>query len=100
MSQVTTHVLDTTAGGPAEGIPVTLESDHGVVARGTTDTDGRVGALGPDRLEPGTYRLRFDTESLSRFFPEVTIAFTVDSEPHYHVPLLLSSFGYTTYRGS
>jgi len=104
VSQVTTHVLDTAAGRPAAGVAVTLERFDGtVLATGATDTDGRVRALGPDRLDPGTYRLRFDTGAYlgSRaFFPEVVIAFRVIGDTHHHVPLLLSSFGYTTYRGS
>jgi 5-hydroxyisourate hydrolase len=106
MSQVTTHVLDTAAGRPATGVPVTLEGPDGVLATATTDADGRVGALGPDRLAPGTYRLRFDTAAHARaggsapFFPEVVVAFMVDGDAHHHVPLLLSPFGYSTYRGS
>ena len=99
-SQVTTHVLDTAAGRPAAGIAVTLESDDGVVWNGTTDADGRIGDLGPARLGPGTYRLRFDTSDRSPFFPEVVIAFVLDGDSHFHVPLLLGRFGYTTYRGS
>jgi 5-hydroxyisourate hydrolase len=100
MSQVTTHVLDTALGRPAAGVGVTLEQDGTVVAQGTTDPDGRVGDLGPDRLDPGTYRLRFDTAERSTFFPEVLIAFAVEDGGHLHVPLLLSPHGYTTYRGS
>ncbi len=100
MSQVTTHVLDTAAGRPAAGVSVTLERDDDVVARGTTDADGRLATLGPDHLESATYRLRFDTSAHSRFFPEVVIAFAVAGDDHFHVPLLLSPFGYTTYRGS
>ena len=100
MSQVTTHVLDTTAGRPAAGIAVTLERGDQVVASGTTDADGRIAGLGPERLDPGTYRLRFDTAAHSGFFPEVVIAFVVADDTHLHVPLLLSPHGYTTYRGS
>jgi len=100
MSHVTTHVLDTSAGRPAEGIAVTLERDGEVVATGTTDADGRIADLGPDRLDAGTYRLRFDTAGHSPFFPEVVIAFAVTDDTHLHVPLLLSPHGYTTYRGS
>ena len=100
MSQVTTHVLDTALGRPAAGVAVTLEQDGTVVARGTTDPDGRVGDLGPDRLDPGTYRLRFDTAARSAFFPEVLVTFAVEDGAHLHVPLLLSPHGYTTYRGS
>jgi 5-hydroxyisourate hydrolase len=100
VSQVTTHVLDTAAGRPAAGVGVSLESDRGVVATGTTDSDGRIGDLGPERLDPATYRLRFDTGAHSPFFPEVVIAFVIDGDAHFHVPLLLSPFGYSTYRGS
>ncbi len=100
MSQVTTHVLDTAAGRPAAGIAVVLEGDDGVVASGTTDADGRITDLGPDHLDAATYRLRFDTAAQSPFFPEVVIAFAVTGDAHFHVPLLLSPFGYSTYRGS
>ena len=108
MSAVSTHVLDTTLGRPAAGVPVRLEADGGtVLATGTTDEDGRISELGPDRIAPGTYRLVFDTAgyfaSTGRacFFHEVGIAFTVaDPAEHYHVPLLLSPFAYSTYRGS
>ena len=106
MSQVTTHVLDTALGRPAPGVPVTLEGSDGVLDHGTTDADGRVGELGPDHLAAGTYRLRFDTAAYARatgtaaFFPEVAVTFVVEGDAHHHVPLLLSPFGYTTYRGS
>lgn len=96
MSQVTTHVLNTASGRPAAGIYVTLEG-NGVMAEGVTDADGRIGDLGPDSLAPGVYRLVFETGG---FFPEITIAFTVSDHSHYHVPLLLSPFAYSTYRGS
>jgi 5-hydroxyisourate hydrolase len=100
MSQVTTHVLDTAAGRPAAGVGVRLEGDHGVVARAETDADGRIRDLGPELLEPATYRLRFDTSAHSSFFPEVVVAFAISDDDHVHVPLLLSPFGYSTYRGS
>jgi 5-hydroxyisourate hydrolase len=100
MSQVTTHVLDTAAGRPAAGVAVRLERDSTVLAGGETGTDGRIGDLGPDLLEPGTYRLRFDTSARGGFFPEVVVAFAVNDDAHVHVPLLLSPFGYSTYRGS
>jgi 5-hydroxyisourate hydrolase len=114
-SAVTTHVLDTARGTPAAAVPVRLErvSEAGQeeLGRASTDPDGRVRAIGPPRLEPGTYRLVFGTadyfarrnqgEPRDSFFPEVTVTFTADGEAsHYHVPLLLSPFGYTTYRGS
>ncbi len=77
-------------------------------ASGTTNQDGRISDLGPERLETGTYRLRFlvddylrDQHGQQPFFPEVTVAFRVEaSEEHYHVPLLLNPYGYSTYRGS
>lgn len=106
MSHVSTHVLDTATGRPAAGVPVTLEGAYGVLATGSTDADGRITELGPDRLEPATYRLRFDTRryavdtGTSSFFPEVVVAFAVHDAAHLHVPLLLSPFGYSTYRGS
>ena len=107
MSAITTHVLDTTLGRPAQGVPVTLEDAGGVLAAGTTDAGGRVGDLGPERLAPGTYRLRFDTASYfstteqDAFFPEVSITFNLtDPQQHYHVPVLLSPFTFSTYRGS
>ena len=105
MSAVTTHVLDTARGVPAAGVMVRLEqvSDSGrtEIARARTAADGRASGLGPDRLPHGTYRLVFDTAGWSNFFPEISVLFFV-AEPsrHHHVPLLLSPYGYTTYRGS
>jgi 5-hydroxyisourate hydrolase len=112
MSGITTHVLDTTKGRPAAGVPVVLEQmDPGgvwrAVGRGETDGDGRLRTLLTETPIPGTYRLIFDTRSyfardgVAGFHPHVTIAFDVtEGESHYHVPLLLSAFGYSTYRGS
>jgi len=113
MGGISTHVLDTARGAPAGGVPVTLEtagmSTCDVLARALTDPNGRVQALLPEghRLEAGLYRLTFDTSAYFRahnvdaFFPEVTILFEIrDASQHYHVPLLLSPFGYSTYRGS
>ncbi|MEU0509648.1 MULTISPECIES: hydroxyisourate hydrolase [unclassified Amycolatopsis] len=105
MSLVTTHVLDTSAGRPAAGVAVRLETSDGtVIARGRTDDDGRVRDLGPAELDPGVYRLVFDTGAHlgpDAFFPEVTVAFRItDGTQHHHVPLLLSPFSYSTYRGS
>ena len=98
MATLSTHVLDTAAGRPAEGLPVTLLDAAGqVVAEGVTDADGRIGSLGGE-LAPGTYRLRFATDG--PFHPEIVIAFRVTADEHHHVPLLLSPYGYTTYRGS
>ncbi|WP_164700125.1 hydroxyisourate hydrolase [Modestobacter sp. KNN46-3] len=111
MSAVTTHVLDTAQGRPAAGVLVRLEQVTGVgsavIAAGTTDDDGRVRSLGPDRVCPGSYRLVFDTAGYFTrtgqpcFFPEVSVSFVVaDPTQHHHVPLLLSPFAYSTYRGS
>ena len=112
VSAVTTHVLDTARGTPAAGVPVRLERVSGAgpeeIGRASTDADGRVRDLGPSQLRPGTYRLVFavaeyfaSLDQRDSFFPEVTVTFTADgAAPHYHVPLLLSPFGYATYRGS
>ena len=111
MSTVTTHVLDTSLGRPAAGVPVRLEHLAGgvpsPVAEASTDGDGRVRELGPDGLQPGTYRVVFDTGAYfarsgqRTFYPEVTVSFVVDhADGHYHVPLVLSPFAYSTYRGS
>jgi 5-hydroxyisourate hydrolase len=106
---VSTHVLDTAKGRPAAGIPVRLEraSDAGwaIVARGLTDLDGRLsGWVDSARLDAGAHRLVFDTGSYlgpSAFYPEVAVSFMItDPAEHYHVPLLLSPFAYSTYRGS
>lgn len=110
MSHLTTHILDATAGAPATDVAVTLQRHLGgggveVIAEGFTDADGRL-ALGPDALEPGMYALTFATgayfqgRGVDTFYPLVTITFTVADRPHSHVPLLLSPFGYSTYRGS
>jgi 5-hydroxyisourate hydrolase len=113
VSPITTHVLDTARGRPAAGLRVVIEirSKKGrfrVLGRGTTDANGRIGDLLPEgRLRRGTYRLTFDTARYFRarggrgFYPSVAVLFEI-REPgqHYHVPLLLSPFGYSTYRGS
>ncbi|HWL97431.1 MAG TPA: hydroxyisourate hydrolase [Nocardioidaceae bacterium] len=107
-SAVTTHVLDVALGRPAAGVPVRLERPDGsTVADGRTDADGRIADLGPERLEAGTYRLRFDTAAYYQasgqrgFYPEVTVTFSLaDPGQHHHVPLLLSPFSFSTYRGS
>lgn len=98
---ISTHVLDTAKGRPAAGVRLVLVRDEHVVFDGMTDNDGR--ARLTERAEPGTYRLTFDTGEYNPagFFPEAVIVFRVDNpEQHYHVPLLLSPFGYSTYRGS
>jgi 5-hydroxyisourate hydrolase len=103
MSMVTTHVLDTARGRPAAGVPVALRRDGAVLADAVTDGDGRVGELGPEHVAPGTYELVFDIAAYAgagAFFPQVTITFAVADDRHHHVPLLLSPFGYSTYRGS
>ena len=105
MSTVTTHILDTAQGRPAAAVPVVLErvGDGAWLGHGVTDGDGRLGKLGPDELPAGLYRLTFDTASYlgeDTFYPQVTITFMVAAGEHYHVPLLLSPYGYTTYRGS
>ena len=111
MSAVTTHVLDTGHGRPAAGVLVRLVqvagAEDAVLAAGTTDEDGRLTSLGPDRVSPGTYRLVLNTAGyFSRtgqpcFFPEVSLSFVVaDPDQHHHVPVLLSPFAYSTYRGS
>jgi 5-hydroxyisourate hydrolase len=101
MATLSTHVLDTSKGRPAGGIGVRLESRGGdVLDHGVTDDDGRIGSLGGE-LGPDAYVLRFDTGGyVNGFFPEVVIVFTIADERHHHVPLLLSPYGYSTYRGS
>jgi 5-hydroxyisourate hydrolase len=104
---LSTHVLDAVTGRPAIGVAVTLTDVDGTLLHdATTDDDGRVIALGGE-LGAGVYRLRFDTGSyfaasgVIAFYPEVVIAFEViDPDSHYHVPLLLSPYAYSTYRGS
>ncbi|WIY02494.1 MULTISPECIES: hydroxyisourate hydrolase [Amycolatopsis] len=105
MSLVTTHVLDTATGRPAKGIAVRFETAEGKpIADGRTDDDGRIRDLGPETLDPGAYRLVFDTGAYlgpDAFFPEVALTFRIsDGAAHHHVPLLLSPFAYSTYRGS
>jgi 5-hydroxyisourate hydrolase len=113
MSAITTHVLDTALGRPAAGVHVELEfreqATWRTLARGATDSEGRLRTLLVEGvpLMPGEYRLVFDTEEyFSRFHPQafykrVTVEFTVDEgSAQYHAPLLISPFGYTTYRGS
>ena len=106
MATLSTHVLDTGAGRPATGVTVVLESAAGeVLGDARTDADGRVGSIGGE-LAPGDYRLRFDTGAwfadagVEAFYPEVAVAFTIAADEHFHVPLLLSRYGYSTYRGS
>jgi 5-hydroxyisourate hydrolase len=112
MSAITTHVLDLARGKPARGIAVLLERagapQSTVLARATTDADGRVKAFSPAPvLQQGAYRLTFDVAAyftaanVESFYPRVVIEFEIrDASQHYHVPLLLSPYGYSTYRGS
>jgi len=113
MSQITTHVLDVSLGKPAVAVPVVLEMEMAggewmEISRGATDADGRLRhLLEPGSLSRGAYRLTFDThayfESINTasLYPLIAIAFEVrNPEGHYHIPLLLSPYGYSTYRGS
>ena len=113
MSAITTHVLDTSAGKPAAGIRIDLSmTENGSwtsLGTGTTDGEGRAKYLLPDdhKLAPGTYKLTFEIREYFRsrggdsFFPRVDIIFSVqDPSQHFHVPLLLSPYSYSTYRGS
>src|SRR5256885_5314154 len=112
MSQITTHILDTTKGKPAQGITIILyngENDEWhEMARGKTNEDGRISDLlsKEKKMTAGIYKLRFETKdyfdrnAIPTFYPYVEIIFDVRSDEHYHIPLLLNPFGYSTYRGS
>ena len=114
MSTISTHILDTSRGAPASGVAVSLEAQNNdeswtELSHAWTDDDGRVKPffLVDRPIADGTYRLVFDTEpyfsglSVSCFYPQVTVVFNVDdASQHYHVPLLISPYGYSTYRGS
>lgn len=113
MSSITTHILDTAKGKPAVNVAVILEQEaeghFEELGQGITDNDGRVKNLleKDHKLEPGIYRISFNIakyyEDLKEetFYPEASIVFrVVNTEEHYHVPLLLSGYGYSTYRGS
>lgn len=105
---LSTHVLDLDEGMPAVKLTVSLaDADGKLLARAGTDADGRVGAWpGVESLTPGTYVLIFEVgpwyaaRGTRCFFPEIRILFEADTERHYHVPLLLNRYGYSTYRGS
>jgi len=105
---ISTHILDTSVGRPASGVSVTLSLQEGTawreVARGVTDADGRVKPLLAALSTAGVYRIAFDTGAYlgpDAFFPQVQIDVWVSAPTeHYHVPLLLNPFGYSTYRGS
>lgn len=113
MSPITTHVLNTSLGRPAEGVPVVLEfeSPNGweIIGKGMTNADGRISDLVSETTEirVGVYRLTFDVANyfearkIKSFYPTITVTFSIeDPGQHYHVPLLLNPFGYSTYRGS
>jgi 5-hydroxyisourate hydrolase len=113
MSHITTHVLDVTLGRPAANVPVKLEAQSAAgqwteSAQGATDADGRLREWAAAKTLPaGIYRLTFDTRAyfasrnIAGLYPQVVIVFEVrDAQEHYHIPLLLSPFGYSTYRGS
>ncbi|TJY66186.1 hydroxyisourate hydrolase [Arthrobacter sp. CAU 1506] len=110
-SHITTHILDTGTGKPASGVKAVLKAQTASgwqeVAAGRTDSDGRIRNLGPEAAGPGVYRIRFETgpyfaaAGVETFFPSVDVTFEVkDPAQHYHVPLLISPFAYSTYRGS
>lgn len=115
MSGITSHVLDTSRGKPAGAINVYLAMNQGdsaspkwaLIGTGTTNADGRVPGLSPDKIQPGNYRISFEVakyfaaQNQDAFYSVVRIEFEIkDAGQHYHVPLLLNPFGYSTYRGS
>ena len=112
MSQVTTHILDTTKGKPAAGVTIIIyeggNDEWNELSRGVTNDDGRLPTLLDKEtiLQQGIYKLRFETKDYfdrsqtKTFYPYVEIVFEISSTEHYHVPLLLNPFGYSTYRGS
>jgi len=113
MSQITTHVLDTSKGSPAEGIQIKLQKPIGTnewedITSGITNSDGRITGFLDDNmiLEPGRYRMEFMTgeyfnsTNTQGFYPYVHIVFEIQDTEHYHIPLLLNPYGYSTYRGS
>lgn len=107
MGGISTHVLDTTTGAPAAGLVVELHGPDGArLARASTDADGRIAALASDELDSGVHHVRFLTgdhhaaRGVESLHPEVVVAVRVEAGEKLHVPLLLSPFAYTTYRGS
>ncbi|RYG52507.1 MAG: hydroxyisourate hydrolase [Chitinophagaceae bacterium] len=111
-SQLTTHILDTSSGSPAKGVAIKLgrvtNGKAETITQGITNSDGRIPDLLPRgiMLAPGNYRMYFYTAAyfsksgLDTFFPYVEITFNISGSSHYHIPLLISPYGYTTYRGS
>jgi 5-hydroxyisourate hydrolase/2-oxo-4-hydroxy-4-carboxy-5-ureidoimidazoline decarboxylase len=111
-SHITTHVLDTSIGRPGQNISIRLMQQRGTqwqtIAQGITNEDGRIADLLPPhkKLLPGNYKMIFESGNyffdldIKSFYPEVEIQFTVFDDSHYHVPLLINPFGYSTYRGS
>lgn len=111
MSSISCHVLDTARGRPASGVAISLARLDATgawltIASASTNTDGRVASFAEASLTPGTYRVRFETKSYfapdqAVFYPYVDVVFAIDQpHDHYHIPLLISPYGYTTYRGS
>jgi 5-hydroxyisourate hydrolase len=112
MGQISTHILDTTKGKPAEGVTIVLFQQQGdswrQVSLGTTNADGRLPDLvnADAIIEAGIYKMRFETKAyfdklgVVTFYPYVEISFTISGTENYHIPLLLNPFGYSTYRGS
>ena len=112
MSQITTHILDTTKGKPVPGVRISLyegaNDEWTEISWGITNADGRITDLlkSSETLQRGIYKLRFETKDyfdknqVTTFYPCIEIIFDVTSDEHYHIPLLLNPFGYTTYRGS
>jgi 5-hydroxyisourate hydrolase len=112
MSQLTTHILDTTKGKPAKGVTIILFRDQmdqwKEIAKGITNSDGRITDLLKKDilLSHGTYKIRFETkeyfdkQGIDTFYPYVEIVFDITAKEHYHIPLLLNPYGYSTYRGS
>lgn len=112
MSRITTHILDTSSGIPADGVEAVLYQKSGAgwkeIASGVTNSNGRISDLLPDsiELEDDIYKMKFETgkyfdkKGLDNFYPYVEIIFRISGGSHYHIPLLISPYGYTTYRGS
>ena len=112
MISISTHILDTSTGKPAQGVTVILEEkvsdEWKQIGNGITENNGRISnfTLAENKLGQGIYRLIFETESyfknqnVKAFYPEVIVEFEITDDNHYHVPLLLNPYGYSTYRGS